>query len=164
MKIKKILAVALTTCIVSLSFSSTFQASAQIAEAQSDIQTSQSPTPQTAQKQFLINNRDDFFKFMIKPEYWTSDYEIILTSNINMSGKKFSPIGEFNGKFDGGGHTISNFWIQDSHKSLKNFEFAFIKNLGSSAEFKNVTFNNYNIKDTCAPSICLNHTRQLDLF
>ncbi|MDE5853340.1 MAG: hypothetical protein K2G97_04775 [Oscillospiraceae bacterium] len=153
MKFKKILAIALTTCIVSLSFSSLFQASAQIAEAQSDIQTSQSPTAEIAQKQFLINNRDDFSRFMVHSEYWTSDYEIVLTRNINMSGEKFRPIGEFSGKFDGGGHTISNFWVQDKHESVKSFKFAFIKTLSSSAEFKNVTFNNYNIEDKGAPGV-----------
>ncbi|MDE5853414.1 MAG: hypothetical protein K2G97_05155, partial [Oscillospiraceae bacterium] len=63
-----------------------------------------------------------------------------------MKGKVFNPIKEFDGIFDGCGHTISNFKIQDNSNKGKNAELSFINTLNEYAEIKNVTFDNYTME------------------
>ncbi|MDE5600642.1 MAG: hypothetical protein K2I60_03395, partial [Oscillospiraceae bacterium] len=125
----------LTLCMVGISFVSILQVNAQT---------------DGEQNQFVINSEDDFSKLMMSPEYWENNYKITLARDIDMTDKEFKPIEIFNGKFDGNGHTIKNLTIKDKSAKESVFYLAFIKTLGSStefAEFKNVTFDNYTIKD-----------------
>ncbi|MDE5600368.1 MAG: hypothetical protein K2I60_02000, partial [Oscillospiraceae bacterium] len=73
------------------------------AEEQKNLQTAESPT-----KEFAINNKDDFSKFMTTPEYWENNYKIILACDIDMQDTMLDSIENFNGQFDGGEHNISN--------------------------------------------------------
>ncbi len=147
MRTKKFFAVILMFCIVSLSLFSVFQVSAKTFNEQINTQTSIIENIKNEQKQFSINYKMDFYNFMNTPEYWTVDYKVILNCDIDVDDIVFEPIKKFSGTFDGCGHTISNFVIQDSHKSLENFEIGFIETLDGFAEFKNVIFDNYTIKD-----------------
>ncbi|MDE5852710.1 MAG: hypothetical protein K2G97_01555 [Oscillospiraceae bacterium] len=151
--IKKLLSVALTVSIIATSFASVVQASAQ---------TVANSTNKT--KEFVISHKDEFSVFMNTPSFWESNYKITLDQDIDMQGETFKSIEKFSGVFDGRGHTVSNLKIQNKRKTSKAFEIALIKTLEHGAEFKNVTFDNYIVKDTGSSVIISSAGRAAGLF
>ena len=155
MKAKRILLIILTVSIIATNFSSVVQASVQTEEYDSSqaiqVNASEDGSAQIASRpsepteEFIISSEDDFANFMATPELWESNYKITLACSINMHYAIFEPIKEFSGVFDGCGHTISNFFIEDSCYKNLGIGSAFINILNEYAEIKNVKFNNYNI-------------------
>ena len=155
MKVKRILSVILIMSIIVTNFSSLVQISAQteesafnkaaqvIAAEDESVQTASRPAETTYE--FVISGEDDFASFMTTSELWESKYKIILSCDIDMKGKVFNPIKEFDGVFDGCGHTVSNLKIQNNVVRGKNIELALINTLNECAEIKNVIFDNYTI-------------------
>ena len=156
MKLKRILSVILTVSIIATSFLSVVQVSAQTEEEASNqaaqVTTAEDVSVQTAAKpaepteEFIISSEDNFESFMTTSELWESNYKIKLTCDIDMKEKAFNPIKEFDGVFDGCGHTIRNLKIQNKSAKGKNDELAIINTLNENAEIKNVKFCNYNIE------------------
>ncbi|MDE5852446.1 MAG: hypothetical protein K2G97_00180, partial [Oscillospiraceae bacterium] len=156
MKIRRILSVILTVSIIATSFSSIVQASAQTEEEASNqaaqvavvedesVQTAAIPAEPT--EEFIISSKCDFTLFMTTSEFWESNYKVTLACNIDMGEKVFNPIKEFDGVFDGCGHTISNLKIQNYLGKGKNVELSFINTLNENAEIKDVKFDNYTIE------------------
>ncbi|MDE5600585.1 MAG: hypothetical protein K2I60_03110, partial [Oscillospiraceae bacterium] len=97
-------------------------------------------------EEFIISSENDFESLMTKSEFWESNYKITLACDIDMKGKAYNSIKEFCGVFDGCGHTISNFKIQNKSDKGKNAELAFINTLNENAEIKNFKFDNYTIE------------------
>ncbi|MDE5853087.1 MAG: hypothetical protein K2G97_03485, partial [Oscillospiraceae bacterium] len=151
-KIKKLMSVVLTASIIVTSFSSVIQASAQNEDASSQVAALEEASVQTAVRpaepteEFVISSKYDLSKFMVKYDYWESNYKVTLACDIDMGGAVLNQIKEYSGIFDGQGHTISNFSVQDKSDQSKNIELAFIKTVNSSAQFKNVTFDNYSVE------------------
>ncbi len=147
MRVKKLLSVILTLCMVSMSFFFVIQANAKTDDQAICIAASVDDSVQIAEslveptEEFSINNKEDFNAFMTTSKYWKDNYKVTLSCNVDMQGSKFEPIENFSGIFDGCGHTVSNFSIKS-----KNFEFAFIKTLNSSSKIKDLTFDNYTIE------------------
>ncbi|MDE5852998.1 MAG: hypothetical protein K2G97_03030, partial [Oscillospiraceae bacterium] len=155
MKLKRILSVILTMSIIATSFSSVIQISAQTEKSSStaaqftavedgSMQTASVPSEPT--KEFIISSEDNFELFMTTSEFWEANYKVKLVCDIDMKWKAFKSIKEFGGVFDGCGHTISNFKIQNKSDKDKNVELAFIKTLNENAEIKNIKFDNYTIE------------------
>ncbi|MDE5852843.1 MAG: hypothetical protein K2G97_02235, partial [Oscillospiraceae bacterium] len=172
MKLKRILSIILTASIIATSFSSVAQISAQTEEEaynqaaqvtiaeEASVQTVSIPAEST--KEFIISIEDNFESFMTTSELWESNYKIKLTCDIDMKGKAFNPIKEFDGVFDGCGYTIRNLKIQNKSAKGKNDELAIINTLNENAEIKNVKFCNYNIEcesgiEKAASLIVTNH-------
>lgn len=157
MKFRKILTGILTICLVNLSFISVVQLNAQtvdnavnrsasiVSDDNINMQTAKSPM-----KEFVIKNRKDFSKFMKTPEYWGSDFNIKLNVNINMIVKKFEPINEFRGNFDGCGHTIKNVllrcFVKNNYGKISRVNFEKSVFLDSKCGFVE---NNYGIITEC---------------
>ncbi len=132
MNIKRILSGILTTCVLSASFLSALPVSAQTttkgaytqvaAEQQNNLQTADSST-----NEFVINNKKDFSKFMTTPEYWESNYKIMLACNIDMQDEVFDSIEIFNGQIDGCGHAVNNlsfrYFVENNHGTISNIKF-----------------------------------------
>ena len=71
-------------------------------------------------------------------EEWKSDINITLTADINLTGKKWTPIGtalnnSYKGNFDGGNHTISELTVKGSDEYAGLFGY-----IGSGGTVKNV--------------------------
>lgn len=82
-----------------------------------------------------INNADDLIDFAekINNRTYPSDTNATLMTNINMSGKNFTPIKNYTGTFDGTVHTIQNLTIKSAENYVGLFgtiENATIKNVG----------------------------------
>ncbi|MDE5852980.1 MAG: hypothetical protein K2G97_02940, partial [Oscillospiraceae bacterium] len=155
MKLKRILSVILTVSIIITSFSSVVQVSAQTEEASNQaaqVKAIEDGSVQTAArsaeptKELIISQEDAFSVFMNNPVFWKSNYKVTLARDIDMEGKAFNSIKEFDGVFDGCGHTISNLKIQNKSAKDKNAEISFTNTLNENAEIKNVTFDNYTIE------------------
>ncbi|MDE5853244.1 MAG: hypothetical protein K2G97_04285, partial [Oscillospiraceae bacterium] len=155
MKQKRILSIILTISIIVTSFLSVVQISAQTEEASNQVvqvaatedgsvQTVARPIEPT--KKFIISSKYDFALFMTTSEFWESNYKVTLACDIDMGERAFNPIKEFDGVFDGCGHTISNLKIQDKSGKSKNAELSFINTLNENAEIENVKFDNYTIE------------------
>ncbi len=156
MNIKRILSGILTTCVLSASFLSALPVSAQtttevahsqvVAEQQNNVQIAGSST-----NEFVINNKKDFSKFMTTPKYWESDYKIKLNCGISwIFFKKFNPIEDFKGDFDGGGHTIKyvmlKCFVKNNHGTISRLNFQKSKLLSSECGFVE---NNYGTISEC---------------
>ncbi|MDE5853082.1 MAG: hypothetical protein K2G97_03455 [Oscillospiraceae bacterium] len=156
MNIKKLLSGILTTCVIGTSFLSALPVSAQAitegahtqvsAEEQKNLQTAESPT-----KEFAIKNKKDFSKFMTTPEYWESNYKIKLNCDISwIFFKKFNPIEDFKGDFDGGGNTIKyvklRCFAKNNHGKISRLNFQKSKLLSSGCGFVE---NNYGTITEC---------------
>ncbi|MDE5853243.1 MAG: hypothetical protein K2G97_04280, partial [Oscillospiraceae bacterium] len=155
MTFKRFLALILIISIVTMSFSSIVQISAQIEEASNQavkVAASEDGNVQTASRpdeiteKFVIDNKKNFSVFMTTSVLWGNNYKVTLARDIDMKGKEFSPIKEFGGVFDGCGHVISNLKIQDKSNKSKNSNLSFINTLNESAEIKNVKFDNYTVE------------------
>ncbi|MDE5600596.1 MAG: hypothetical protein K2I60_03165, partial [Oscillospiraceae bacterium] len=109
------------------------------------VQTKARPVEPT--EEFIISEEDEFSVFMNNTLFWGSNYKVKLKCDINMKGKEFKPIKEFGGVFDGCGHAVSNFKIENKSSGKgENEEIAFINVLNECAEIKNVKFDNYSIE------------------
>ena len=121
----------------------------------------------TEEDPFLINNIDELVWFRDSVNTYTSDgsnqYKnkyVKLNADIDLDGIKWTPIGAnsvgdhmaFLGTFDGGGHTISNLYINADGDHL-----GFFARIGSYAEdvtptVKNITFNNVDVSSNTTTS------------
>ena len=156
MNIKRILSGILTTCVLSASFLSALPVSAQtttevahsqvVAEQQNNVQIAGSST-----NEFVINNKKDFSKFMTTSKYWGSNYKIKLNCDISwIFFKKFNPIEDFKGDFDGGGHTIKyvmlRCFVKNNHGTISRLNFQKSKLLSTECGFVE---NNYGTISEC---------------
>lgn len=62
----------------------------------------------TKNNPYIIDNNSDFKKLCSSSEYWTSSHHYKLNRDLNLSSENPSQILNFEGTFDGNGHTISN--------------------------------------------------------
>lgn len=85
-----------------------------------------------------VSNAEDFFNLVknCKSDTWSRGKTVVLTDNIDLSDKTFSPIPTFGGVFDGNGYTISSVNISSKGSYLGLFRYiqkgATVKNLNVS--------------------------------
>ncbi|MDE5600461.1 MAG: hypothetical protein K2I60_02485, partial [Oscillospiraceae bacterium] len=135
----------LITCIVSTSILSALPVSAQTTAEGAHIQVAadqkdNTQTTESSTKEFAINNKKDFSKFMTTPAYWESNYKIKLNCDISwIFFKKFNPIEDFKGDFDGGGHTIKyvmlKCFVKNNQGTISRLNFQKSKLLSSTCGF-----------------------------
>ena len=88
---------------------------------------------------------------MTTSEYWESNYKIKLNCDISfIFFKKFNPIEDFKGDFDGGGHTIKyvmlRYFVKNNHGTISRLNFQKSKLLSSRCGFVE---NNYGTISEC---------------
>ncbi|MDR1093183.1 MAG: InlB B-repeat-containing protein [Clostridiales bacterium] len=94
---------------------------------------------------YTINTKEEFISFaqQVNGGQTYTDTYVTLTTNIDLSGAEWTPIGDntnyFDGNFDGDGYKISNFQIPSSHaySGLFGYNQGVIKNL----DVENLTIN-----------------------
>lgn len=98
---------------------------------------------------FVIENADQLRAFAdsVTMENSYTDYVILLSSDLDLSGQDWSPIGgadAFNGTFDGDGHTISGLTMGSEETPLTISDdvsnVGFFGNLGGSSVVRNLVF------------------------
>ena len=101
---------------------------------------------------YLISNADELVYFALSVNKFGKNYKsetVKLTADIDLSGKKFAPIGqtgatEFKGVFDGQNHTIKNMTIVNTDESANCSSglFGWIEDHSEKIVIKNVKFDN----------------------
>ncbi len=101
---------------------------------------------------YLISNADELVYFALSVNKFGKNYKgetVKLTADIDLSGKKFAPIGqtgatEFKGVFDGQNYTIENMTIvnTDEGKNCASGLFGWIEDHGENIVIKNIKFDN----------------------
>lgn len=85
----------------------------------------------------LIYTREDLEKIPSGTANKGKTY--ILMNDIDLAGKNWTPIGEFNGTFDGNGHIIKNM-------TVSTYNAGFISNFNYGAKVENVYFENADVR------------------
>lgn len=94
-----------------------------------------------------VGSYDDLLKFAAASNAdnsYLAGRTVKLTTDIDMTGKTWTPIYRFDGNLDGGGNVIDGLTVEAANKA------AFIARLGGEVTIENIAFTNANI--TCTAS------------
>ncbi|MBQ8895380.1 MAG: hypothetical protein IJY88_01120, partial [Clostridia bacterium] len=87
---------------------------------------------------FVISNVDHFIWLSEHISKGNKDANVILTADMDFTGKSWTPITEFSGTFDGGGHRIKNLRV---NLTASNSSFAIFAALSDGAVIRNLVID-----------------------